>query len=326
MQFGIFVAVTTSALTLFLALAGLWQPGRNRIRRRLAGEFEGGTSTAPSPLYKDLDALDLGFGTDEAQAKNESAAAPAGRFSPRWRSNLEELLRQAGMSWSVRQFAGIAAGSGLILGGLGFGFLGWFAGIGGFAVGVSVAFFFLITRRKMRRERYLNQLLGAFELMARVLRAGQAVPEAFRAAVDAFEDPLKSEFEQCLHQIEHGLRPETAFRELSQRSGILELGIFVIAMTVQRQSGGNLSEVLDRLAAIVRNRLRVRQKIRTLTAEGRMQSFTLLVLPILTFFSMYFLNREYAEMLLEHTRLLAATVALVFVGVLWIRSIMNFEG
>ena len=87
-----------------------------------------------------------------------------------------------------------------------------------------------------------------------------------------------------------------------------------------------LSEVLERMAAIVRSRIRLRQKMRALTAEGRMQSLTLLVLPVLTFAVMYFLNRSYAEALLVQWRLLVATVACMGIGVLWIRSIMNFEG
>ena len=97
-------------------------------------------------------------------------------------------------------------------------------------------------------------------------------------------------------------------------------------MTIQRQSGGNLSEVLDRLATVVRTRLRLRQKIRALTAEGRLQSLTLTVLPVLTFGVMYAINRTYAEALLSQWKLLLATVACMAVGTLWIRNIMNFEG
>ena len=324
LQFSIFIAVTASCLTLLLALGGLWHPGRNRIRRRLAGEFGSGAGSAPSPLYKDLLALDTGS-LEKPESESDTIARPAHR-SPRWRWWLEELIRRAGLNWTVRQVLGMAAASSLVAGGLGLGLFGWIAGIGGGVAGALLVLVFLSARGKMRRERYLTQLLGAFELMARVLRAGQSVPESFRAAVEAFDEPLKSEFEFCLHQIEHGLRPETAFRELSQRSGILELRIFVVTMTIQRQSGGNLSEILDRLASVVRSRMRVRQKIRALTAEGRLQSLTLVVLPVITFAFMYFLNRQYAQSLLEHGQLLAATVGLMVIGIVWIRNIMSFEG
>ncbi len=324
LQLGIFIAVTAGSLALFFVVGSQWQPGRARIRRRLAGEFVSGQQNAPSRLYKDLDVLDEDFGTPEAAGADTSEALTSRRLSPQGR--VENLLRQAGINRTARQIAWFTLGISVALGGLGLGLFGWLAGLGGCVVGVVAVLFVITTQRRSRRERYLLQLLGAFELMARVLRAGQAVPEAFRAAVEAFEEPLKSEFEQCLHQIEHGLRPETAFRELSERSGILELRIFVVAMTIQRQSGGNLSEVLDRLASVVRNRKQVRQKIRSLTAEGRLQALTLVILPGLTFGFMYILNQPYAELLLQQGRLLAATVILMGIGVLWIRNIMNFEG
>jgi tight adherence protein B len=325
-QIGIFIAVTIGSLSLLSALGSLWQPGRNRVRRRLAGEFKGGSNIAPGPLYKDLDALDIGFVGNENYAAATDEIAASLTPSRHWRSRLEVLLRQSGLAWTTQQLIWITVGASLVFACIGLGFVGWLGAVAGSFLGAVCVFFFLMTKRNVRRERYLKQLVGAFEFMARVLRAGQAVPEAFRSAVNAFEEPLSSEFERCLHQIEHGLRPEAAFRELSQRSGILELRIFVVAMTIQRQSGGNLSEVLDRLAVVIRNRVRVRQKIKALTAEGRLQALTLVVLPIITFFVMYFLNRQYAEMLLEHTRLLAATGVCMAVGVLWIRNIMNFEG
>jgi tight adherence protein B len=326
LQFGIFMSVTVGSLTTLLVLGGLWRPGRARIRRRLAGEFKGDSDGPPSPLYKDLDALDGDSGTKWNPTAAADGTEPGRRRVSQWRARLEDFLRQGGVPWSVRLLFCVAAGTSLVLAVLGLVFFGWIAALAGPVAVVCGLYFFLTTKRKIRQERYLTQLVGAFELMARVLRSGQSVSEAIRAAVEAFEDPLGGEFERSLHQIEHGLRPEAAYRELSQRSGILELRIFVVAMTIQRQSGGNLSEVLDRLALVVRTRMRVRQKIRALTAEGRLQSLTLIVLPILTFGVMYFLNRQHAETLLAHGKLVAATIACMGVGVLWIRNIMNFEG
>jgi tight adherence protein B len=192
--------------------------------------------------------------------------------------------------------------------------------------GIALPMASLAAKRKLRSEKYRKQLVGAFELIARVLRAGQTVPEAFRAATEAFDQPLSAEFTLCLHAIEHGIRPEDAYRELSERSGILELRIFVVAMTIQRQTGGNLSEVLDRLAAIIRARVKLKQKMRALTAEGRLQALTLTVLPVLTFAVMYVLNRQYAQQLLDHWKLLAGTGLCMTAGIVWIRNIMKFEG
>jgi tight adherence protein B len=110
-----------------------------------------------------------------------------------------------------------------------------------------------------------------------------------------------------------------------ERSGIVEMRIFAMAVVIQRQSGGNLSEMLERLAGLVRSRLRLRQHVRTLTAEGRMQGWTLAVLPFVVFGVMLRLNRTYAEALLDHQQLIFAMLAMIAVGILWIRRIVNFE-
>ena len=235
-------------------------------------------------------------------------------------------MREAGVPGTARQWLWGCGGITVACAVAGFFLGGWFMALATGLAGAGGPFLVVRMRRKARRERYLKQLGGAFELMARVLRAGQSVPESFRAAMAAFDEPLAGEFGRCVHQIEHGLRPESAYREMSERSGVLELRIFVVAMAIQRQTGGNLTDVLDRLAGVVRARLRLRQKIRPLTAEGRLQSLTLVVLPILTFAAMYFINHEYAAALLAHTKLLLATAACMVVGVVWIRNIMSFEG
>src|SRR5206468_1461697 len=136
---------------------------------------------------------------------------------------------------------------------------------------------------KRRRDKFLGQLPGAFELMARVLRAGHSVPQALQAVGESFEPPIAGEFAKCLKQQNLGLRPEVSFQEMAQRLGILEMRIFVMAMLIQRQTGGNLSDVLERLGMLIRSRQRLRNQVRTLTAEGRLQGLTLLCLPFVIF-------------------------------------------
>jgi tight adherence protein B len=98
--------------------------------------------------------------------------------------------------------------------------------------------------------------------------------------------------------------------------------LFVSAMLIQRQAGGNLSDVLERLATLVRERLRLRKQVRTLTAEGRLQGLTLLLLPVVVFAALLVINRKYAQILLDHPSLLAATAVMMGVGMLWIRRIV----
>lgn len=322
--FTVFVAASVGAFGALQLLLGLVLPDRGRMHRRMDEEFGPQARSPSDALYKDSDALGDMDGADAGAVPEEWTVPALPSVSPRER--LEDVLRQAGVRLTADQFFGITFGCGFGLAAAGLWFGGWLGGVMGFAAGCATPVLALDARWKARRDRLLKQLVGAFELMARVLRTGQSVPEALRGAVEAFDEPLAGEFAGCLHQIEMGIRQDTAFRGLVGRSSAVELRLFVTAMTIHRQAGGNLSEVLDRLAALVRARLQLRRKIRSLTAEGRLQSVTLVVLPVVTFGVMLVLNRQYAEQLLAHTQLLLATAGFMAVGVVWIRRILDFEG
>jgi tight adherence protein B len=320
----VFLAATAGALVMIQVLFGAFTPDRTRVRRRLAREF-GPRSDAPNLLYKEPITLSGDFAADPPAVPDGwtwSAVPDAPTRS--FRERIEDALGQAAVPMTPQQFLWAVAGAGLIPAAGGAWLGGGFGGVLGLVVGCAVPILVLDARIKARRERLQKQLVGAFELMARVLRSGQSVSEALRGAVEAFDEPLATEFAGCLHQM--GLRQDEALRGLVKPSSVIELRLFVTAMTIHRQTGGNLSDVLDRLATLVRARLVLKQRIRTLTAEGRLQSTTLVVLPAVTFAVMFFLNRQYAEQLLGQVRLLLATGAFMGVGVLWIRNILSFEG
>src|SRR5215831_2903505 len=107
--------------------------------------------------------------------------------------------------------------------------------------------------------------------------------QALQAVADEFDTPISTEFAYCYEQQNLGLSPEVAMRDLARRTGLLEIKIFVLALLVQQQTGGNLAELLEKLADIVRERFRMRAKIKALTAEGRLQAIILLALVPLLF-------------------------------------------
>ena len=161
--------------------------------------------------------------------------------------------------------------------------------------------------------------------MSRVIRAGQTMAQAIQAVADEFAPPIAGEFAFCFEQQNLGLPPETALRELARRTGLLELKIFVLALLVQQQTGGNLAEMLDNLSIIIRERYRMRGKIQALTAEGRFQAIILLALPPGVFVMMLGLNSEYGAILLKHPPLIWITVISEAIGALWIRKIIHFD-
>ena len=181
--------------------------------------------------------------------------------------------------------------------------------------------------RDQRIEKLRSQLADAFELMARVIRAGQTLGQSLMAVADEFPEPIAGEFAQCYEQQNLGLSPEASFRDLNRRTGIIELKIFVLAVLVQQQSGGNLAELLGKLGGIVRERYQIRGTINTLTSEGRMQGWVLAGLPPVMLVILMIANWDYAKTHFkpENRNILMYTFGVETLGVLWIRKIVNFD-
>jgi len=180
-------------------------------------------------------------------------------------------------------------------------------------------------RRNVRIHRLLKQLPGAFEMMSRAVRAGQTMGGAVQLIADHSKPPISDEFGLCREQQNLGLPQDVALKDLARRTGVMELQMFVVAMLVQRQSGGNPVEVLNNLSMMIRKRLRLASKVRALTGEGRMQAVVLTILPIIAFAALYVLNREYVQVLLDRPKLLGGLFVAQVLGALWIRRIINFS-
>jgi len=179
--------------------------------------------------------------------------------------------------------------------------------------------------RQRRMNKLLSQLPDALELMSRVLRAGQSITQGIQSVSEEFQAPICVEFGYCYEQQNLGLAPEVALHELSQRTGLLEMRIFVLAVLVHKQSGGNLTAMLDSISKVVRDRFRLRMEIKSLTAEGRLQAIALLSMPIVMWIGLFFIQREYAFKLFDHPPLVIATAVGMVFGALWIRKVVNFD-
>jgi tight adherence protein B len=333
------VALPLLLLFMFLAASlgvaagySIWKDLRHRdsfrARRRMDSEFQKPEtkSTPHAPLFKHVSQLDLDEMAPDRLSDPGMPDVPLPHLERTdWRSSLETTLAQSALSLTLLQLGYLSAGAALVGALLGFLLNGFLLALIAF-LGLGVApLCYVRHRQKARRERFLKQLPSAFDLMARVLRSGHSVPQAFQAVADSFEPPIAGEFAFCQEQQNLGLLPDVTYRDLARRTGVLEIKIFVMAMMIQRQAGGNLSEVLERLATLVRERVRLRNHIRTLTAEGRLQALVLLVLPPIMFLVMRFINRPYADILLEHTGLLMGMAVSMGLGALWIRKIIQFD-
>ena len=323
----IFFTVTLGVAAGCQLLSGLLFPAKSAVRRRLAEEFRKEAAPARRPaLFTKLDQLGVdpltGGMSDLGMAE---LPPPPTRNDWGWRLRLQEMLEQANLRWPAWRLLLLMGGAGLALGAAGFWLYGVVLAVAGAAFGAAAPFAYVRLRGKARRDKFLAQLPAAFELMARVLRSGHSVPQALQAAAESLEEPIAGEFAHCLKQQNLGLRPELTFQDMARRSGVVEMRIFVMSMMLQRQVGGSLSDVLERLALLVRARLRLRAQVRTLTAEGRLQGLALLVLPFVLFGALLVVNRSYALSLFDHVPLLIGMGVAMTVGVLWIRKIVQFE-
>ena len=225
------------------------------------------------------------------------------------RQRFEAMVEQAGLDLTPGHLLARAAAAGLALGVV-VGLLcqNPLAGVLAAASGAAAPLLYVRRIRDMRLERLLGQLPDAFDLMSRIVRSGQTIAQALRAVSDEFPPPIATEFAYCSEQQNLGLSTEAALRDLARRTGLLEIKIFVLALLVQQQTGGNLAELLDKLSAIIRDRFRIRGQIKTLTAEGRIQATVLLVLPLVAFGFILLFNRDYAAVLLARPKLIIGSL------------------
>lgn len=310
-----FLAVILACVSVVSLVSDLFLRNRSRVSRRLDEEFRRGqrAKAQKSSLFKDLQKLAAEpFGNDPEGPKS-------------WRERLDQTLEQSGLEWSVSRLFTTSAVACIATGLLGLVVRGWLVGLIAAVVGAAVPFVYLHITRNRRLEALRRQLPDAYDLMARALRAGQTIPQTMQGVADEFTQPIAGEFSYCYEQQNLGLPTESALRDLSRRTGLMEVNIFVVAVVVQRQVGGNLAEMLERLAQMVRERYRIRGSIRTLTAEGRMQAGILMALPPAMFVAMLVLNREYALVLFDYPWLLVGVVVSMGIGALWIRRIINFD-
>jgi tight adherence protein B len=311
-----FLAVIMLVAGVYSIVSDVYLRDRSRVARRVDDEFRKRlrARAEKSMLFKDLREL------------SADAVAGAGEERPTLRQRFELMVEQSGLELTPARLAAIAAGSAITLG-----LLGAvvrrdpIAAVVGVLLGAGVPVFYVNFKRNQRQDKLLSQLPDAFDLMSRVIRAGQTMSQALLAVADEFSPPIAGEFAYCYEQQNLGLSAETAMRELARRTGLVELKIFVLAMLVQQQTGGNLAEMLDKLANIIRERYKMRGKIKALTAEGRMQAMVLLGLPPGMFLIMLAMNRTYSGVLLEHPALIWTVVISETIGALWIRKIVNFD-
>ena len=186
----------------------------------------------------------------------------------------------------------------------------------------------LFLRRRRRLKQFAQQLPEALELVSRVLRAGHSLAAAINMVAEEMPDPISTEFRKCYEQQNLGVPLEEALEEMSERVPNLDLRFFVTSVVLQRQTGGDLAEILDKIGRLIRERFRIWGQIQALTGEGRLSGIVLLALPPALFLFMFRLNPDYVMMLFEDPlghRMLAGGIVSQIIGAIVIKKIITIK-
>ena len=182
--------------------------------------------------------------------------------------------------------------------------------------------------KRKRVEKFRSQFPEALDLISRALRAGHSLNSGMKLAVDEFDDPLGPEFDETLSEINYGVSVANALKNLANRIECPELKYFVVAIILQRETGGNLSELIESLANLIREKFKFQGKVRTLSAEGRLSAAILVAIPILFAIYLHLTNPKYLGLLFSRPMgrvMLGTVVVLMVIGIFVIKRMVTIK-
>jgi tight adherence protein B len=165
-------------------------------------------------------------------------------------------------------------------------------------------------------------------MIARALKAGHALTGGFQMVAMEFADPARTEFRKTLDEVNFGLSYEEALRNMSKRFDCADLKFFVLSVIIQRQSGGNMAEILEKIGSLIRERFKLFGKVKALTGEARISAVILTILPFAIAAGIYFLNRAYIEILFREPVgqiMVGAAAVMMILGIIVMRRMVIIE-
>jgi tight adherence protein B len=248
----------------------------------------------------------------------------------RIKSRLQALLEQAGLKWHEARVLHACLALFLVT------FTAvWYGLPAGRAVAVlpallmgSLPLMYILRRKTARLRKFEEQFPESLEFVSRSMRAGHAFSVSLEMLHKEFPEPLSGEFRRTFDEHNLGLPLETALQKLAKRVPLMDMQFFVSAVLLQKRTGGNLAELLDKLAYVIRERFKLRGRIRAISAQGRMTGVVLSMIPLTVAGLMFFVNREYVTFFFtdETGRIMLGVAAGVqLVGYGMIRKIVSIE-
>jgi tight adherence protein B len=310
------VLVATFSIVLYVT-----RPTREEadLGDRLAGLSRGGTGAVAAP---NADIL-------RREAYSDLPLINAVLQRIRLAADINKLIQQADSDWTVGRVIFGALVIAVVVGVLSWmwlqnAFLGLLCGL----VAANIPYIYLRVKRRQRLTKFEATLPEAIDLLSRALRAGHSLTAGIEMVAREITDPVGAEFRRVFEEQNFGLPIREALLNVANRVPVADLQFLVTAMLVQKETGGNLAEVLDKTGAVIRERARLLGQLRIYTAQGRMTGWILGLLPFIVFLLMNFVNPGYAHVLIEDPAGRKAVwigLGLMGIGVYMIRKIVDIK-
>lgn len=293
----------------------------DRVKARLLG-------TAKTPKAKKGDPAKKAVINTGESTNNKFAHALVEKY--RLGPKIAELLEQAGLNWQPARFVHltiVALFSGVVAAWFLFPGPQWIGVILGAAAGAG-PYLYVSMKRKARLKKFEEIFPDTLEFVSRSMRAGHAFSVSLEMIHREFPDPVASEFRRTFEEHNLGLPMDVALQKLAKRVPSLDAHFFVSAVLLQKRTGGNLAEILDKLAYVIRERFKLRGRIKAVSAHGKMTATALSCIPIAVAVLMFFTNPDYVKFFFEDevgNIMLGAAVALQLVGYFIMQQIVKIE-
>ena len=311
----VFVAVSLLATSVIVPTFGLETKAARRLRGRIQAVAEGLDAEAISLVRENrlrrLSPLERRIETLPGMERLAQLIEQAGRSIPAYR--LVSLMLAGSLFVAV---CVLVLTDSLLL-----------AALTGFASGLF-PLFKLRVERSQRLARFEEQLPEALDIISRALRAGHPFVETLKLVGDEMDEPIAREFGLAFTDINYGASVRQGFMNLLERVPSMSLMAATTAVLIQRETGGNMAEILEKIAAVVRARFRYQRRLRTLSAEGRLSAWILALVPFVLAGVLMILNPEYLPLLTKDPlgrQLIAGAFVMVSLGIFWIRRIIRIE-
>ena len=318
-----FVAVTAGIIAAAMMLSGRTQVKREQaIKNRLQEVSVGAAVTAEPGAPADTTLLRKETAGPLPSLDRAATEALKGSGVERWLQQSGTAMTITAVVLTTLMFGVLASISVLMLTHL------WWAATLAFVAGLGIQPLILKHKRTVRIYKFEERFPEALDLLSRAVRAGHAFSAGMKMVADELDDPVGPEFRKAFDEQNYGLPLKESLNGMAERIPLLDVKFFATAVLIQRETGGNLAEILDNLANVVRERFKIRRQVRVHTAHGRFTGYVLMALPAFLAIALMFINPEHMNLLFEEQigkMMIVACIIMQAIGFIWIKQIVKIE-